>query len=144
MGDVTDNFSRWEFALPDGKARKRGCQPADYPEEYVDERLRPLCLALEGVRAALGGARVTVVSGYRPLEYNRAIGSEDDSQHVQGRAADVQVEGRTPEEVHEAALRLHRELGIGGLGIYDDFVHVDVRRGSHLVRWDKRRAGGGE
>jgi len=139
MGDISPHFSLSEFALPEAKAARRGLPGAEYPPEWVEARLAPLCKALERLRAELGGARVTVVSAYRPLPYNRALGSEDTSQHVQGRAADIQVEGHSAEHVHATALRLYEvgELEIGGLGIYDTFVHLDVR-GGPLARWDKR------
>lgn len=139
MGDITPHFSRSEFDLSEAKAARRGCEPAEYPAEWIETRLQPLCKALERLRAELGGARITVISGYRPLPYNRALGSKDDSQHVQGRAADIQVEGHSPEAVHAAALKLYErgELEIGGLGIYDSFVHLDVRGGA-LHRWDER------
>ena len=136
---ITEHFALHEFALPADKAARRGCEPAEYPAAFIDTRLRPLCKALERLRAELGGAKVTVVSAFRPLAYNRAIGSEDTSQHVQGRAADLQVEGHSAEHVHATALRLYEvgELEIGGLGIYDTFCHLDVR-GGPLARWDKR------
>ena len=136
---ITKHFALNEFALPQAKAARRGLSGAEYPAEFIDTRLRPLCKALERLRAELGGAKVTVISAYRPLPYNRAIGSEDTSQHVQGRAADIEVEGHSAEHVHATALRLYEvgELEIGGLGIYDSFVHLDVR-GGPLARWDKR------
>jgi hypothetical protein len=39
-----------------------------------------------------------------------------------------------------AALRLERDkrIAIGGLGIYDTFVHIDIRPGGGLARWDFR------
>ena len=139
MGDITSHFSRSEFGLSEAKAARHGCTGADYPAEWVEARLMPLARALERLRAELGGARITVVSGYRPLAYNRALGSLDTSQHIQGRAADIQVEGVAPAAVHAAALKLYErgELEIGGLGIYDTFCHIDVRGGA-LARWDER------
>ena len=139
MGDLSLHFSRHEFDLPADKAARHGCEPAPYPEDWIDSRLMPLVKALEVLRAELGGARITVISGYRPLEYNRKLGSKDDSQHVQGRAADIQVEGFSPLQVHAAVMKLYDrgDLEIGGVGLYDDFLHLDVR-GGPLRRWDER------
>ena len=139
MGDITDNFSRHEFDLPEGKAHKHGCEPAEYPAEWVEARLRPLCMALEVIRHEFGGKPVRIISAYRPLPYNRSIGSEDTSQHVQGRAADFQIDGVSPGLIWDKMLALRHvgRLDIGGAGVYDTFNHVDVRGGS-LHTWDER------
>ena len=50
MGDLSLHFSVSEFGLPEAKARRRGCEPADYPAEWIESRLKPLCAALEIVR----------------------------------------------------------------------------------------------
>jgi uncharacterized protein YcbK (DUF882 family) len=65
------------------------------------------------------------------------------SQHSEGRAADIRIDGVSARELHDTILEMYRagELDIGGLGFYDeahgDFVHVDVRVGwDHLCRWN--------
>lgn len=139
-GDVSPHFSRHEFDLPDAKAQKRGLDAgAMYPAEWIDSRLKPLCAALEVIRAEFGGKPVRVISGYRPLEYNRVLGSKDDSQHVQGRAADFQIDGVDPGAIYRRVVELHHlgRIEIGGIGVYNDFNHVDVRGGS-LHTWDER------
>lgn len=130
---VTPHFAVEEFALREAQARRKDLDPSPYPPEWVEGRLRPLCALLERLRADLGGAPVAVLSGYRTADYNRAIGGAPHSQHVEGRAADVSVRGRTPEEVRDAAVR----LGFRGVGVYDWGVHVDVREGPE-ARWDWR------
>ena len=149
MGDVTEHFSRHEMRLSQGAAEAYGFQTVDYPEEWVDTRLRPLFLVLEKLRARLGGRRVTIIEGggYRPREYDaerirRGVrGVSPDSQHHEGRAADIRIEGLTPEQVHAAILELYTvgEIAIGGLGLYDHFVHVDIKLGP-LRQWDRRRS----
>lgn len=139
MGDLSLHFSRHEFALPADKAAKKGLTGAEYPAEWVETRLRPLCMALEVIRAEFRGKPIRIISAYRPLPYNRSIGSEDDSQHVQGRAADFQIDGVDPGVIWDRMLALRHvgRLDIGGAGVYDTFCHVDVRGGS-LHTWDKR------
>jgi uncharacterized protein YcbK (DUF882 family) len=140
-GDVSPHFSRHEFDLPDAKAQKRGLDAgAVYPAEWIDSRLKPLCAALEVIRAEFGGKPVRVISGYRPLPYNRALGSKDDSQHVQGRAADFQIAGVCPGAIYRRVLELHQlgRIEIGGIGVYDDFNHIDVRGGA-MATWDERK-----
>ena len=141
-GDVSPHFSLHEFGLSDEKARKRGLDAgAEYPAEWIESRLTPLCAALEVIRAEFGGKPVRVISGYRPLDYNRALGSEDTSQHVQGRAADFQIDGVAPGVVYRRVLELHQlgRIEIGGIGVYDEFNHIDVRGGA-MATWDERKA----
>lgn len=58
------------------------------PDAARIENLRRLCETLEQVRTVLGKP-ITINSGYRCLALNRAIGSKDTSEHVDGRAADI-------------------------------------------------------
>ena len=80
---------------------------------------------LENIRQHFG-APVHVNSGYRTVSYNASLpGSSPRSQHCNGLAADIRVEGHTPAEVCAYAETLLG--GHGGIGLYDSFVHVDVR-----------------
>jgi hypothetical protein len=140
----SNHFSVEEFALPPlGQKLRNGFAPAPYPTDWIEGRLRPLCQALEVLREALGGRPIRIVSGYRPKAYNRAIGGARFSQHVEGRAADIVVDGMEAAAVHDLALRLAKEgrMRIGGLGSYASFTHIDVRGvppagpSPRLVRW---------
>jgi uncharacterized protein YcbK (DUF882 family) len=136
---ISQHFSRAEFSQ-----RARHGQPAmPYPAEWIADRLRPLCAALEVLRAEVGRPLV-VVSGYRSQAYNRAIGGARASQHVTGRAADVRCAGLSAVDLHAAALTLYRAgaLKVGGLGLYSGFVHLDVRDTPRLVRWSGSRVAG--
>lgn len=119
-------------------------ETAPYPATWVETRLRLLCEELEIIRAALGGQSIQVMSGYRDPEYNRAIGGATRSQHMDGRAADIVVSGRSPAQVHAEALQLHQEgkIHLGGLGAYPGFTHVDIRPSARLVRWTGSRKDG--
>ena len=158
MGDITPHFSRHEFGLPEAKAREYGFEAAEYPAEWAETRLRPLCDALELLRDKLGGKRVRVISGYRPKAYDMARiaagrkGVSPNSQHHDGRAADLQIEGVEPAAVYAAVLALAEAgrvlvrtgvmpnlITIGGVGVYDEFVHVDIRPSEGPVKtWDER------
>jgi uncharacterized protein YcbK (DUF882 family) len=137
VGAVTEHFTIEEFGQP-----ARHGQPAmPYPEEWRESRLLPLCVVLEVLRAHLGGAAITVLSGYRSPAYNTAVGGRPASQHMEGRAADITVAGHTPLTVYVALLTLDTQRKIdalGGLGLYEagGFVHVDVRpRVRRLAQW---------
>src|SRR5262249_32140175 len=133
---ITTHFRLSEFDQPS----RHGFPRVPYPERWIAMRLRPLCDALEVIRDALGGKPVHILSGYRTPPYNRAVGGEPQSQHMVGRAADIIVDGWAAEAVHATVLRLFRDgkIEIGGLGLYPDFVHVDVRKpqqDGHLAQW---------
>ncbi len=131
---VTAHFARSEF----DQRQWSGGPRKIYPTKWVVERLIPLCEALETLRADLGGPRIHILSGYRSEEYNKAISGAPRSQHVEGRAADIRVEGVPAGEVHEAMLRLcmgGRVPQVRGLGAYPSFTHVDIRPTVRLVRW---------
>jgi uncharacterized protein YcbK (DUF882 family) len=72
-----------------------------------------------------------VISGYRSPRTNamlhaRSSGVAEHSQHMQGKACDVRVEGVDLCVLRQAAL----DVGAGGVGYYpvSNFVHVDVAR----------------
>lgn len=70
-----------------------------------------------------------VTSACRCESHNRVVGGKSGSFHLKGRAADVQVEGIPPNVVAELA----DDLGVGGLGRYETFTHIDTRHGN--ARW---------
>jgi rare lipoprotein A len=92
---------------------------------------------------------VYVLSGYRPLAYNRRIYGNrrgkkgryrgDGSQHILCRAADIRVAGISAGQVYAWALT---QPEVGGLGRYrDNFIHIDIRNRvrSKIVMWDWRK-----
>lgn len=110
---LTTNFNLAEFAC-------RHCGTV---------KLDPaLVVKLQQLRDRVGWA-ITITSGYRCPEHNRAVGGVANSQHLLGKAADVWVQDMAP-----ADLAAHAEVvGFGGIGVYSNFVHVDTRAGS--ARW---------
>lgn len=93
------------------------------------ENLRTLAGKLERVRSLLGGRRIHINSGFRTEAHNREVGGVKGSQHTYGRAADIVVEGLTPQQVQTALKEWE-----GGMGSYSKFTHVDI--------WTKRRWSG--
>lgn len=66
---------------------------------------------------------VRVTSGYRPSELNELVGGVEDSDHTDGKAADVDVEGMTPLELAETVERL--ELPVDQcIQEFDRWVHL--------------------
>lgn len=69
------------------------------------------------------GRPVVVTSGYRTPAHNACVGGKSRSRHLYGMAADVQVPGVPPADV---AAYCDGVLGVGGLGRYRTFTHLDV------------------
>lgn len=124
---ITPHFKLSEFNCHD-KAK------TPYPEEWIETRLKPLCEALEKIREKTGKPLV-VTSGYRTLEHNKAVGGVSKSPHLSGIAADIVCKGFTGDELAHIALELIKENKIpnGGLGVYPNRIHYDIRSGS--ARW---------
>jgi uncharacterized protein YcbK (DUF882 family) len=88
---------------------------------------------LEPLRAKFGVVRVH--SGYRTASYNRKIGGATKSYHIytihdgNDQAADISCARGTPAQWHAALnwLRKTKMGGRGGLGLYSNFCHVDLR-----------------
>ena len=117
---LSDHFKVREFACKDGT------DPV-----FVSESLVGI---LEAIRLHFG-APVHINSTYRTPQHNAEEGGVKTSQHTYGLAADIRVDGHTPAEVYAVADSMLGEHG--GVGIYDTFVHVDVR--SKKSRFDYRK-----
>lgn len=113
---LSSHFSRSEFAC------SCGCG-----FDTVDHEL---LLALEHARLHFDQP-ITVTSGCRCFVRNEQVGGSPKSQHLLGRAADIQVKNVHPEDVYHWFDITYRNFGIG---LYDTFVHVDSR--GEPARWD--------
>ncbi len=117
---LSRNFSGREFAC-----KGLGCCGGVAP---MNPRLVE---ALQELRDILGEP-LFISSGFRCFSHNSKIGSTDGSQHPRGTAADVWCHGKTPRKIAAEAENIEA-FRQGGLGIYNTFVHLDVREGR--VRW---------
>jgi hypothetical protein len=79
---------------------------ANEPDTAAREELRKLCIdILDPLREALGKP-ITVNSGYRGPVLNRRIGGASNSQHVEGKAADIQCSGTPVLGLFQQIIRL--------------------------------------
>lgn len=118
MGDLSKHFDRTEFACQCGE----GCGFDTVDAELLQR--------LEDLRAAFGRP-VIVSSGCRCRHHNDAIGGASQSQHLTGKAADIYIHNRRPEEIRDwFDARFPTRYG---LGCYTSWVHIDVRR--EKARW---------
>jgi uncharacterized protein YcbK (DUF882 family) len=107
-----------------------------YPQEYIDDgRCERLVELFEDIRTLCGNIPIKVYSAYRTIEYNKLIGGTLHSQHVQGRALDLHHTSLTNNEFYKLIRINAKLLGIGGLGRYKTFVHVDIRPGNRIAYW---------
>jgi len=122
------------YVTPHFKAQEFQCPDNGVPPEDLFDNLERLCMQLEVLREELGKP-IIVISGYRSPEFNARINGARSSQHMQATASDIKVKGVTPRKVHSTILKLIKEGRIeeGGLGLYETFVHYDVR--GKRARW---------
>lgn len=98
------NFSREEL-LFSATAKRMGIKNTPSSEK-IEENLIRLAWCLHDLRSALcehfkKDMPIRVLSGYRNLKANRAVGGSDSSAHMLASAADITVEGMTPFELAE-------------------------------------------
>ena len=114
---LSENFKVKEFACKDGS------DPIFIAPALVD--------ILQKIRKHFGKA-VNINSGYRTPPYNKKVGGATYSQHLYGMAADIKISGVKPKDV--AAYVETLMPNTGGIGIYSNFTHVDVRE--EKSRWN--------
>lgn len=107
MGDMSRNFSRWEFAC------QCGCGYDRIEPELVDR--------LQKVRARFGP--LTINSACRCEKHNRQIGGRSNSAHLAGLACDL----RCANSFSRFYLVKHLiDEGFSRIGVGHDFIHVDI------------------
>ena len=109
---MTAHFTEKELACPCCKR----CNMDTYLLEVL-ETIRGEC-----------GFPLKVNSGFRCEVHNREVGGGIKSQHLLGKAVDIDTSRLSAEmkyKLAEAAL----VFGIRGFGVYDRFFHLDVRDG---------------
>lgn len=82
---------------------------------------------------------IHINSAYRSECWNKKQGGVKNSKHLVGKASDISVKGLTPLEVYNTIERLIKngDMLQGGLGLYDTFVHYDIR--GERKRWDYQK-----
>lgn len=106
---LSANFSANEFAC-----RCNRCQKIRIDEALVAQ--------LQQIRDHFGKP-VVITSGYRCPSHNLAVGGTSSSYHTKGQASDFYIKGVPPMAIAQYA----ESIGVPGIGLYDDFVHIDTR-----------------
>lgn len=115
---LSENFKVKEFASTDG------ADPIFIAPQLI--------MVLQSIRTHFNRA-VTINSGYRTHERNKAVDGAKYSQHLYGIAADIVVSGIAPKDVADYAETLLPNTG--GIGRYSTFTHIDVRK--EKSRWNR-------
>jgi|TARA_B110000908_G_scaffold161369_1_gene205616 uncharacterized protein YcbK (DUF882 family) len=79
---------------------------------------------------------ITMTNAYRCRSHNKEVGGVYDSQHILGKAADLQIKDISTDELYKVidTLAEYNHVMQGGLGLYNTFVHYDIR--GTKARWD--------
>ncbi len=112
---LSPNFHKKEF--------NQAQQPIGLESFEVDS---DLVNKLELLRKEIGDKPIQINSGYRSEEYNKRVGGVSRSQHLEGKAADIQVKGMSSEELNKAA----KKVGFPFTQTYKNkpHLHVDTRK----------------
>lgn len=115
---LTKNFSLNEFKCKDGTGVPK----------HLRANVDVLAKQLQIIRDCIGKP-LHINSAYRTYSHNKAVGGSMNSQHLKAKAADLRVEGMPSNILHELILELisNGEIINGGVGLYNSFVHYDIR-----------------
>ena len=109
MGDLTKNFSKYEFAC------KCDCGYDDISLDLVDR--------LQSIRDIIGKP-LHINSGLRCNNHNAKVGGAWESEHTTGEAVDIQCEG-SPLRYELLYLLIKK---FNRIGIADNFIHVGISK----------------
>ena len=124
MGDLSANFSEWEFRC------KCGCGEVVVTPGFLKR--------LQDARS-IADVPFNINSGYRCRAYNLQIGGASDSEHLYGNAADISYNSNN--HTAYAVLFALRDAGFTRFKFYPGHIHVDkgeVRgKTATLLMWGK-------
>ncbi len=99
------------------------------PPQRLWKNIVPTLRIVDDLRESFGKP-CRILSSYRSVEYNKAVGGVPLSQHRNFTALDISFSGVSPKQVYDRLLEW-RKAGrfVGGVGIYPSagFVHIDTR-----------------
>ena len=125
---LTCNFSMSEFEC------NCGCKML----EDVKPNIIELADNLQVLRDFLN-MPIKITNAFRCESKNKSFNGVKNSQHLFGKAADLQVFQLSPNEVADAVSELMEKnlFKMGGLGRYNSFTHVDIR--GTKARWGLKK-----
>lgn len=131
---LSENFTLAEFTR---SATAQRLNLNNQPPPHIVQVLKATADRMERVRSILGGQPLTITSGYRTLEVNRAAGGAANSDHMTGLAVDFTHPRFTPAR---AASELEASrLQFDQLIIYEQHLHIGFGRRMRREVLDFRR-----
>lgn len=102
----------------------------------IQDNLQTLAEQLQVLRDEIDKP-IQINIAYRPYWWEKLRGRKGTSQHCLGKAADIAVKGMGTHELHKEILKLIQQGKMinGGLGLYNTFVHYDIR--PYPARWKR-------
>jgi Peptidase M15 len=93
---------------------------------------------LQRIDQALAGVipGLTVKSAYRSAAYNASVGGARSSQHIQGKAIDLDLSSFMPEQKRAVLAAVIAQPEVKGIGVYDagmNVLHFDTRSGDRVA-----------
>ncbi len=119
---LSKNFQVKEF-IAKGSPLRDMYERGVYYELWIDDRLVGF---LQRIRDHFGRP-IIITSGYRPAAYNKSVNGATSSLHIEGRAADIRIDGISPRVLAAYC----KSIGVKGIGTYADFVHIDTRENAY-------------
>ncbi len=71
------------------------------------------------------GSQLPIISGYRSPGHNETVGGASGSQHMHGKALDIDL-ASMPQEERVRLIETASALGFTGIGVYDNSLHIDL------------------
>lgn len=128
---LTKNFRLEEFHCKHGIG-------TEVPQEYV-ENIQKLCDNLQIIRDTVGKP-LNINSGFRTKKHQKFLKDKGltatlESQHCFGKAADIKIVDGSNKLLYETIVKLveNGDISEGGIGLYANFVHYDIR--GTRARW---------
>lgn len=92
---------------------------------HTDSRINPVLAQKATAIAQAMNVQLTITSAYRSPEYNRRVGGARNSAHTRGNAIDITQTSFTQAQ-RAQFIQLAVQQGIGGIGVYNSFTHIDT------------------
>ena len=122
------HFKASEFLNLGGSNSSGSCKGLNtLPPRSTWKKIYAVARVVDEIRQQ-AGAPISTLSIYRSPAYNSCVGGASQSQHMLGAACDFQSAQLSAQQLYDIAIELRRKgFFSGGLGLYNSFVHVDVR-----------------
>lgn len=121
-------YGQYQATRIAGDAQKGpSMQPWGEPtSSFSREGMDPAAIRALAVLEQASGKLFNILSDYRSPEENKAAGGAKHSQHMSGKAFDIDVSGMSIDERLELIKLARSVAGFGGVGVYSSSLHFDT------------------